>query len=182
LGGRSITPSGDVGGSDARADAKPGKAKGRWSLGGLSGLGDVMGSMGTALGLAGPSSSRGDQTLRNGPSSTVHSAPSGTLMNGITATDLNHGFNTLTVSHIGEDDTTILGQDVETDEVEQSPVDMPDLQAAVQAEYIEELGWEGRSVWISGNGEWQKRRILWVIVSDITKSLPNLATYAIIAG
>lgn len=56
-------------------------------------------------------------------------------------------------------ETTIVAEPVE-----QTPVDIPDLQAA-QAEVS--LEWENKTVWIRHDGEHVKQRVFWVIVSPM---------------
>lgn len=50
--------------------------------------------------------------------------------------------------------------------VEQSEVALPDLQEAVQPEDEIQLSWEKKDVWLpGGDGEYEKRRVAWIIVS-----------------
>jgi len=52
--------------------------------------------------------------------------------------------------------------------VEQSEVVLTDLEAAVNAETEVELVWEKKDIWLEGaDGDQEKRRLSWIIVSSL---------------
>ncbi len=164
------------------------KKETRWpslGIGGLTGLGDAMGTMGTALGFGSspmdePVTKRAEPALHD-EAVDVQTTAIGTdetSTSTIQTTDWNQP--STWADETAEQDRSQAGNEqgrehsgnVEVVEpasshVEQSPVALPDLRAAVQADTQVELTWDGRGVWVRVSSQeegYVKRRLSWIIV------------------
>ena len=186
-------PSGPSG-SGVDALAMPSKdTKTRWpslGLGSLGGLGEAMGSMGSALGMGssprsyqGPHMAAAAAHASPDPSARVETQesseppfsgevkqPASTAnasMQSIESEDLDKAGVSAGANEV---DTTVLttasSSDAAAHHVEQSSVALPDLHAAVQADSQVDLTWDGRGVWVRDlmdRGAYVKRRLSWII-------------------
>ena len=167
------------------------ETKPRWpslGLGGLSGLGEAMGSVSTALGMrTSPRSDPAAQLARSaspaGPSlqqspregvqaDCLPSVLDGNSQLGISEQATRSPGDQMTST--GQEDAADEGSETSTSNdpnvqlVKQSLVALPDLRAAVQADSQIELTWDGRGVWFrpqpDDDDAYIKRRLTWILV------------------
>jgi hypothetical protein len=154
-------------------------SRSRWPSLGLGGLGEAMGSMGTALGLARPTeegappSQEAEGDKQDLPVVTVTSEDSGQDPKEDGSSNIDpaaqpSGPDAQAAAVPHENVETEQANEVQsvTEEhsVLQSPVVLPDLAAAVESEPEVEIGWVGRPIWLGSGERCTERRLTWVIV------------------
>ena len=170
-------------------------------LGGLGGLGEAMGSVGTVFGLGGSpraegstpsveissgSTGQGDEQVVQvdvqGRLATAadQASPAKTLVEDSSAQQRTSGLDAATQDLDNSDGMhTGASQDVSTVDaahhVEQSPVALPELEAAVQSNTEIDLTWDHRGVFLNSGDSFHKRRLSWIIVSHPT--LPSVLAH-----
>ncbi|KAK8864661.1 hypothetical protein IAR55_001911 [Kwoniella newhampshirensis] len=166
-------------------------SKGKWGFG-LGGLGDVVGSVGTAFGRGGgaPRESVHISKEHSGPKSASSNATEEDVKVSVERDTSGPGVETTrlpaspmpvkpqeTVSSVEPNMNASSKEQTDPHHVEQSDVSLPELESAVEPSV--DLEWDDRSMWLlSDDDTFQNRTICWIIRDSVLVSVlfPNKPT------